>query len=294
MELDLSIVLFGLSAFCLIQALVRCIVRKKALSGMGLTPHRKIDSPIGKIAFFASEKIPPRVVGMCRKLCSERLRELIVVSGHGDALTAESFFAGRLAVSLMGLLLGPIILPFSTKTSLIVGLALGWFATSAWLKKSARERKEAIEKSLPNTFDWLALTVEAGIDFAEAVKRISQRIKKGPLKEELTLLNVKMGMGIPRRDAMLEMVRRAPVPSFVSSVSLIIQADRMGTSIGPVLKSQAERLRGERLARAEKKGALAAQKALLPLTFCIMPATFVVVFGPLVVRILTGGFDSLF
>ncbi len=56
---------------------------------------------------------------------------------------------------------------------------------------------------------------------------------------------------------------------------------------------QAERLRRERFEAAERKGALASQKLLFPLIFFIMPAVFIIIFGPLIVKLVTEGFQGL-
>ena len=155
-------------------------------------------------------------------------------------------------------------------------------------------RSGAIERALPGVLDWLALSVEAGEGFAQALARIAAQLAPGPLCDELACLDAGIRMGATRRDALAAMARRAQVPAISSLAALLIQADLLGTGIGPVLRVSAERLRLERFARAERAGVVAAQKALVPLVFCIMPATFVVVFGPLVVRVATGGIAALF
>lgn len=294
MEIDLSYILLVISSFSLVKAATRYFSRNRLLEGVCADGPRPIKSCFGKLLIGVANRLPVRATKIFRKFGTSKLCDLIAISGYNDMLTAESFYASRLIIAIMGAVVGPIVLPFHVAQSVVAGAVLCWFAASVWLKKCVRMRTEAIERALPNTFDWLSLTVEAGIDFAEAITRVATRIKEGPLKDELTLLHVKIGMGVSRKDALAELVRRSPIPALVSSVSLLIQADRMGTSIGPILKSQSERLKNARLARAEKKGALAAQKALLPLAFCIMPATFVIVFGPLIVRLLNGGLSSLF
>jgi len=101
-------------------------------------------------------------------------------------------------------------------------------------------------------------------------------------------------LGSSRAEALRRMGARVGVPFLRSLAATLVQADRLGASIGPVLRAHAERARDERLARAERAGMYAAQKALVPLVFCIMPVTFIVIFGPLVARFLTGGLNALF
>jgi tight adherence protein C len=48
-------------------------------------------------------------------------------------------------------------------------------------------------------------------------------------------------------------------------------------------------MRLERFLRAEKAGARASQLILLPLMLFILPAVFIMVFGPVVVKMMYGG-----
>lgn len=165
----------------------------------------------------------------------------------------------------------------------------GWVLPRVRLGQTARSRRRAIERCLPGVLDWLALSVEAGEGFAQALSRISAQMAPGPLREELGRLNAELQTGVVRRVALRSLSARAHVPALSSFCALLIQADVLGTSIGPVLRGVSQRLRSERFARAERQGIAAAQKALFPLVLCIMPATFLVVFGPLIVRLVTEG-----
>jgi tight adherence protein C len=49
---------------------------------------------------------------------------------------------------------------------------------------------------------------------------------------------------------------------------------------------QSELIRTQRFTSAEKKGAAASQKLLFPLIFFIMPAVFIMIFGPVILGFL--------
>ena len=84
------------------------------------------------------------------------------------------------------------------------------------------------------------------------------------------------------------------MPELRSFAALLIQADQLGASIGPVLRAQADLVRTQRFQAAEKAGAQAATKILFPLILFIMPAVFIVIFGPIILNFLfgDGGFGS--
>ncbi len=67
-----------------------------------------------------------------------------------------------------------------------------------------------------------------------------------------------------------------------SFIAVLISADEMGASIGKILRQQSEQIRHERFIRAEKAGAQATQKILIPMVLFIVPAIFIMIFGPFV------------
>ena len=72
------------------------------------------------------------------------------------------------------------------------------------------------------------------------------------------------------------LIRWSPVLLVVASTFL------MGSPLGAVLRVQADLIRTQRFTQAEKKGAAASQKLLFPLIFFIMPAVFIMIFGPVI------------
>lgn len=94
-------------------------------------------------------------------------------------------------------------------------------------------------------------------------------------------------LGTSRADALKGFAARVPIPEVSSFVSMLVQADMLGASIGPVLQQQAERMRVERFQRAEKAGARATQKILVPLVLFIFPAVLIVLIGPVALQFLS-------
>jgi tight adherence protein C len=78
---------------------------------------------------------------------------------------------------------------------------------------------------------------------------------------------------------------RTGVEDVDALVTLLIQADRFGTSIADSLRVQSELLRTKRRQRAEEQAAKISLKLLFPLIFFIFPSLFVVLLGPAVLNI---------
>ena len=68
-------------------------------------------------------------------------------------------------------------------------------------------------------------------------------------------------------------------------VSMIIQAERFGTSIAQALRVHADMLRTRRRQRAEEAAAKIALKLLFPLIFGIFPSLMLVLMGPAMIQI---------
>ena len=82
------------------------------------------------------------------------------------------------------------------------------------------------------------------------------------------------------------MAERLDIPEITAFVAMVIDSDQTGQGIGKVLQQQSEQMRLERFTRAEKAGAKASQAMLLPLVIFIMPAIFLMVFGPIGLQML--------
>jgi tight adherence protein C len=109
------------------------------------------------------------------------------------------------------------------------------------------------------------------------------------LAEELGIVLKDIKLGSSRADALKGMAQRLDVGEITSFVAVLIDADSTGASIAQVLKDQSVQIRLERFVRAEKAGARASQLMLFPMMLFIMPAVFMVLFGPLIVQFFYGG-----
>lgn len=157
---------------------------------------------------------------------------------------------------------------------------VGWFYPDFWTAQRIRNRQKEIRRSMPFVVDLLALSTEAGLDFVNAIGRVVEKSAPGPLLDEFEQLLREIQVGSSRQDAMREMSLRIDMPEMSSFIAILISADQMGASIGKVLRQQSDQIRSERFVAAEKAGAAASQKIILPLVLFIMPAVFLMILGP--------------
>ncbi|HVL32925.1 MAG TPA: type II secretion system F family protein [Actinomycetota bacterium] len=167
--------------------------------------------------------------------------------------------------------------------SAILGV-LGWYIPEWGVRSRSGKRQAAIRRALPDALDLLSITVEAGLGFDAAVKRVARQCG-GPLGEELHRMLQEMQIGKPRAEALRDLGDRNTLPELKSFVLAMVQADIFGISIGKVLHVQAEELRLRRRQLAEEKAQKIPVKIVFPLIACIFPALFCVIMGPAVITI---------
>lgn len=171
-----------------------------------------------------------------------------------------------------------------------VGALLGYLYPALWLKDRVAARRSELLKTLPFFLDIITLCVEAGLNLQGAIAQAVAKGPKGVLRDEFQRVLRDIRAGKTRADSLRGMAERINEPGVSTLVSTIIQAESMGMNLGPVLRAQAEQRRSERFIRAEKLAMQAPVKMLLPLIAFIFPCTFIVLFFPIAMRLMSSGF----
>lgn len=172
----------------------------------------------------------------------------------------------------------------------IAGIVLftvgGAYLPFSQLKMAIKERKIKIQKALPDLLDMLSSTVQAGLAFNAALAT-AQEIAVGPLGEELKAVLSEVRLGRSRSDALKSMSMRVRQEQLATTVTAIIQAERLGSNLAQVLEELAEEVRNRRMIRAEEIANLMPTKMVLPMALFMLPALFVMIFGGVVAQYLT-------
>ena len=220
-----------------------------------------------------------------------RVRRGFISSGMTDEMTPDEFFAWKLTMMVFV----PVF--FGQMLSGIVDIAwwgyllmflVGLQYPDIWLNGQVAKRQKLVLRQMPYVMDLLTLSVEAGLDFVSGIAKVVEKARPGPLIEELSFYLHEIQIGTTRAQALRNFAYRINLAQTSSFSALLIQADQLGASIGPVLRAQSDLLRTQRFQAAEKAGAAATQKLLFPLVICIMPAVFIVIFGPILLNFIYG------
>ncbi|MGO4331831.1 type II secretion system F family protein [Cupriavidus sp. 2TAF22] len=165
--------------------------------------------------------------------------------------------------------------------ALLAAAIAGFYLPDLVLRRRIRVRKEAIFEAFPDALDLITVCVEAGLALDAALLKVVDELRKdkSALGEELELLVLELRAGLSREKALRNLALRTGVEDIDMLVSMLIQADRFGTSVADSLRVHADTLRTKRRQRAEECAAKIAVKLLFPLTLFILPSLFVVLLG---------------
>lgn len=231
----------------------------------------------------------PRIQQIKMPLFRQQKKVLFVTAGVDDQFDPDEFVGLKIISAGLGPVLVFLFLSQMGKDMtlmwLVCGIAVGFFLPDYVVWDMKRRRQKSVVKELPQMMDLLTLSVEAGMDFMAAISRVIETMKPGALRNELSQVLKEIQLGTTRADSLRNMADRVQLKQLSSFASILIQADEMGSPIGPVLRAQSDLLRNERFQRAEREGAKATQKLLIPLVVFILPSVFIVILGPVIVDI---------
>jgi len=169
-----------------------------------------------------------------------------------------------------------------------IAAALGFYLPTLWLYMKGEARKTQIQTALPDALDLLVVCMEAGLGLNAGLERVGEEvaIASPALSDELLLSNQEIRTGLARSDALRRFARRTGVEDIYALTAMLIQADKLGTSIAQSLRSHAESMRTKRKQRAEQSARKAGIKLAFPLVFMIFPALLIVILGPAVIQLM--------
>lgn len=152
------------------------------------------------------------------------------------------------------------------------------------------KRRVEIFRMWPFFIDLLIISIQAGMSFTLAVERIIYCLPLNhPLANELIQFLNEIKLGQRRSEALVSLGERIDIPSIRSAVSVIVQAEELGTPLAPLLSVQVNEFRTQKAHKVEKKALEAPVKMLLPLIGCIFPAILIILLGPVLIQYMGAG-----
>lgn len=239
---------------------------------VGGTRVSKADSAVDRMGM----RFAPLVLRLMgpRRVDAKRLR--IDMAGNPGGLTITRYAARRAVYVTFGVLLGLIFLTNGQLVLAVITFAFGLTAADAAIWQAVRERKEVIDRTLPDFLDVLAVVVSAGLGFRQALDRVAERYE-GPWADELRITLRQMDMGVSRRQAFDELRKRNSSEQVAQFVSALQQGEELGSPIAETLIQIAADMRRTDAQESRRRAAKTIPKATLVTLVFMLPATMILI-----------------
>jgi tight adherence protein C len=164
----------------------------------------------------------------------------------------------------------------------------GYYLPELLLRIITQKRVERMRDSLSDMMDLIVVCTEAGMSVDAAIARISREMAQTDpeLAQEFYLASLEMRAGATRIDALRNLALRSRLEEMDDLVSVLVQADKFGSSLAEALRVHSDMMRSRRSQRAEEIAAKIPVKVALPLVLFIFPTLFLVMLGPAIIQTL--------
>jgi tight adherence protein C len=164
---------------------------------------------------------------------------------------------------------------------------LGLYLPNLWVSARASRRQDEIINGFPDALDLMLVCVEAGLGMEAAFDRVGREMSiSHPLVAGLLanmVLELRAGRG--REEALRRMGERAGVDQIKSFATLLIQSNKLGSSIGQTLRIYATEMRERRKMLAQEKAHKLPVLLSIPLVACMLPVMIGVLMLPALIRV---------
>jgi tight adherence protein C len=222
-----------------------------------------------------------------RRFVTAGIRSTTAPAVYFGAKTALAFGLPFLAFTALTLFMQSPVKGNALMFWLLMAAGLGYYLPNLVLSRLVFLRQREIFENFPDALDLMTVCMEAGLGTEAALNRVADDMvhKSEVLSDEMRLVNLELRAGAPRERALRNLAIRTGVEEVDGFVSMIIQAERFGTSIAQSLRVHADMLRTRRRQKAEEAAAKIALKLLFPLIFFIFPSLMLVLMGPAMIQI---------
>jgi tight adherence protein C len=238
--------------------------------------ERERRSVLARLVNHLASRLGPRLAPSLRSSRRTALEKRIDYAG--SPLTVQRFVGIKAALALLlGLGVGGLLLLLGASPIFLLLLAaMGWWGPDVWLTRAGRLRQEAIERSLPDFLDILAVSVRAGLGYRLALRRVSEALE-GPVSEEMLTVLRQMELGQDRREAFLALRERNKSESLKSFVAAQLQAEELGVPLAEALNDIADDMRRLAYQNARRQAQRASPRVSLIVTTLIVPGAVILI-----------------
>ncbi|MCZ6605851.1 MAG: type II secretion system F family protein [Alphaproteobacteria bacterium] len=228
---------------------------------------------------------------------SQTIAESLAQAGWRSRDAVIFFLAARAAmpiifafVAFMMVYIGGMFdLPSMMKLITVVGAAAaGFYSPRIYVTNETQKRQKKLQKAMPDGLDLMVICAEAGLSLDATLNRVARELKTTwpELADEYGHTSIEISFLPERRQALENLTKRVTLPHMRALVNSLLQTERYGTPLAQALRVLAKEMRINRLMIAEEKAARLPAILTVPMILFILPALFVVLIGPAVLRVI--------
>lgn len=253
---------------------------------------------------FFLEKIIKNLQEIIKPLAKENIKnkdyvkkskKLLLQAGYASsAEDVLKFDTKRLAITaIVGILCIIFILIDFSLENLIISILttlVAYKLPEMRLKKEIKERQKEIMRYLPDAVDLLSICVQAGLGIDGAFAKVSEEfsVTSKIVSKEFERLISDINSGLNHEDAYKNLILRNENPDLQSLIALLIQSDKLGTSISQSLDAFCDSMRTKKRQRIEELSQQASTKMTIPMVLFMLPSIFIIIMYPAIQKIMTG------
>ncbi len=197
-------------------------------------------------------------------------------------------------ISVLCVIIGVVFLLKGDTISLLVGgiiIIIGVFGAKLYVTNAIQKRQQKLLRSFPDGLDLMVVCVESGLALDAAMNRVCDELAYAhpELAQELNQTRLELALLNNRAQALMNLAERTNLVAYRSLVAALIQTERFGTNLTDTLRVLSEDYRQTRLMKAEEKAGRLPALMAIPLITLLLPAIFMLVLGPPVIRVVQQG-----
>jgi tight adherence protein C len=226
---------------------------------------------------------------------SDQLREKLIAAGFDSPSAPRIYTLIRLALVIilpsifvvLSLLSGKELSYFKLYVYGSIAALAGLYLPALFVRAKADRRRDDLVNGFPDCLDLMLVCVEAGLGLEAALDRVGRETATShPLVSKMLITaTLQLRAGASREAALRKMAEAAGVDEISSFATLLIQSDKLGTSIATTLRIYSAEMRERRRMRAEEKAHRIPVLISIPLVTCMLPVMIGVLMLPALVRV---------
>ena len=224
------------------------------------------------------------------------IRQRLMRAGYHSGAAVGVYFLARTALGFASGAITAVVLPLRASRIdplgilmfSVVAALVGYSLPVYWVLRRTQMREEALRNAFPDTLDMLLVCVEAGQALDAALARVALEVAQAHpvLAQELAIVGHELRAGKARNEVLRDFARRSSIEDISAFITLLIQSDQFGTSIGDALRVYAREMRQKRLMRAEEKANKLPVKLALGTMVFTVPPVLLILIGPSLIMVM--------